>query len=139
MLLKSKRVGFVHYIQIFPLLGALYRYTVPELYRSITFVSDEKNLVELGVNSFVTSNTRHIKHIKELHFTARFHVELRNRCPGGDESNSPAHAQFFEALDSQLNPLFSIIEDDSLHRFRFVMPAIIESDPHADVDVAVGI
>jgi hypothetical protein len=64
----------------------LHEYTIPELYRSITFfASNKQNLVELGVNSFLTRNTRHIKHIKELYFDACFHRDLRTRCPGGTD------------------------------------------------------
>ncbi|KAF4625328.1 hypothetical protein G7Y89_g12841 [Cudoniella acicularis] len=61
----------------------LHKYTIPELYRSITFfASDEQNLLELGVDSFLARNTRHIKHVKELHFASWFHRDLRSRCPG---------------------------------------------------------
>jgi len=49
------------------------------------------------------------------------------------------HDRFFQALDSQLTPLFNLIEEDSLQKIRFVVPFYIESDPYADVDVVVGI
>jgi hypothetical protein len=36
----------------------LHKYTVPQLYRAITFFADEQNLVELGIDSFLARNTR---------------------------------------------------------------------------------
>jgi hypothetical protein len=123
----------------------LHEYTVPELYRSITFVSDERNLAELGVNSFLTRNSCYLKHVKELHFVACFHRHLRNRCPGGsgfDTSNDDdggVHDKFFQALDSQLIPLFTLLVDDSLQKFRYVIPSCLESNPCVDLDTVVGI
>lgn len=120
---------------------------MPELYRSITFLaSDEHDLLDLGVDAFLTRNTRHMKHVKELHFTSWFHGNLRHRCPGvngfghGDDNNDGGfvHGKFFQALNSQLSLLFSFIKDNALQRFRFVALSP-ESDPDPDVDVVAGI
>jgi hypothetical protein len=124
----------------------LHEYTVPELYRSITFVSDEQNLAELGVDSFLTRNSYYVKHVKELHFVACFHHHLRDRCPGGsgfgtsdDDDGGGVHDKFFQALDSQLIPLFNLLVDDSLQKFRYAIPICLKSNPYVDLDTVVGI
>jgi hypothetical protein len=120
--------------------------TVPELYRSITFfASDEQSLLELGVDSFLNRNSSYLKYVKELHFAAYFHRQLRTRCPMDDEveidddddkraetaydnewgsnlvwPSRSAHRKSFHALESRLIPLFSHIRDNSLEKFRSV-------------------
>jgi hypothetical protein len=101
--------------------------------------------VGLGIDAFLARNTRYMKHVKELHFAACFHRDLRTRCPGGNgfggsvNHGGLAHDKFFQILDSQLAPLFNLIEDDILQKFRFAIPFHIQSNPYADVDGAVGI
>ena len=113
----------------------LHQCAVPELYRSITFfASNEQNLGELGVESFLNRNSSYLIYVKEIHFAAHFHRQLRTRCPMDDNPETDktsshfappsqsVHVEFLEALESRLIPLFNRFPDDSLEKFRFVIP-----------------